>query len=196
MRERAEQILRIICAGLGLLLAVQLAKLAIHANPLAGVAIPELPSLPAETNEVATITTRPPLKPDTHNVPKTNDLKTNASLTADTNTFSRSKSKVTSTTNSPSVPVAAASMPPATNIPPTNTIASASTKNLPANAIASISTNTSAATNKLEAGTNALSAADSGYTNGASVPAKKRQNKGDMPPGIMAGRLGGKGSKL
>ena len=58
MRERAEQILKIICAGLGLLLAVQLAKLAIHANPLSGVTIPDLPSLPAETNAVATVTNR------------------------------------------------------------------------------------------------------------------------------------------
>ena len=94
MRERAEQILKIVCAVLGLLLAIHLGKLAIHPDPLADRAIPDLPSLPAETNEVTIVANRPPVKPDTNSASKTKDLKTNATLaSADNNAVSPSKQK-------------------------------------------------------------------------------------------------------
>ncbi len=194
MRERAEQILKIVCAVFGLLLALQLGKLAVHSNPLAGVTIPDLPSLPVETNEIAAVTSRPPTKPDTNKVSKTKDSKTNASLASvDTNTVSQSKPKVSDTNNSVSAPVSATSTPPATNTPTTNTIASASTNNLPTNAILSNSTNASAITNKLEVGTNAVVVADSANTNAATASAKKRPKRdADM----MAGPAGAKSPKL
>ena len=53
MRERLEQILKIICCVLAALLLVELVRAARHINPLAGAAMPPLPSLPADTNEVA-----------------------------------------------------------------------------------------------------------------------------------------------
>ena len=46
MRERQEQILKIICLVLAVLLVVRLVKAVIHVNPLAGVVVPDLPSLP------------------------------------------------------------------------------------------------------------------------------------------------------
>jgi hypothetical protein len=186
MRERAEQILKIVCACLGLVLALQLGKLAIQPNPLAGVTIPDLPSLPAETNAIASVTTRPPTKLDATNAAKTKDSKTNAALmSADTNTVSQSKAKTpgTGTNDSASASVSAASMLPATNTSPTN-------------AIALVSTNTQARTNKPEAGTNAV-VADAANTNGASASVKKHSKKGgDLPPGMMAGLSGGKSPKL
>lgn len=184
MRERAEQILKIVCAVLGLLLAFQLGKLAIHPNPLAGVTIPDLPSLPAETNAIAAVTTRPPARPDTNNASRTKDSKTNATVAlADTNTISPPKSKVLEVTNSASTPVSAGSTQPATNIPPTNPIALAAT-------------DTDATTNKLQAGTNALAAAPS-TTNTSAGSVKGRPKKGgNLQPGVMAGLPGGKSAKL
>lgn len=197
MRDRAEQILKILCAVIGLILAIQLAHLAIHPNPLAGVTIPDLPSLPAETNAVATVTSRPRTKPDTNNVSNAKDLKTNATLaSADTNTVTQSKLKVPETNNSTSALVSASSTSPATNSPPTNTVASIATNNTPTNAIASNSTNTTAATNKLEASTNAV-IADRPATNKIAASVKDRPKKnGNLPPGIMAGPAGGKAPKL
>jgi hypothetical protein len=66
MRERLEQILKIICLALAVLLAVQLVKAVIHANPLAGVVIPELPSLPADTNAPAKVVAKGPMKAGTN----------------------------------------------------------------------------------------------------------------------------------
>jgi hypothetical protein len=50
MRERTAQILKIVCLGLVALLVYQLVRAGYRANPLAGVTIPEVPSLPADTN--------------------------------------------------------------------------------------------------------------------------------------------------
>jgi hypothetical protein len=50
MRERLEQILKIVCLLLAALLAVQLSKLALHKDVLAGIAIPAVPNLASPTN--------------------------------------------------------------------------------------------------------------------------------------------------
>jgi hypothetical protein len=197
MRERAEQILKILCAVLGLALAVQLGKLAIHSNALAGVTIPDLPSLPADTNVIAAVVNRP-AKPDTNIVSKIKDLKTNATpALTDTNAVSKQKPKVSDTSNSAPSPVVMASAPAATSAPPTNSITLAPTNVPPTNAIASNATNANPATNKLEASTNAI-AAESANTNSISTPGKKRPKRGgDLPPGmLMAGGAGGKAPKL
>lgn len=198
MRERAELILKIVCLGLGVLLAVQLAKLAIHANPLAHVTIPDLPTLPAETNSAATAANRPSAKPDTNNISHTKDLKTNVALaSSDTNAVPPSKPKEPETNNSASSLVSAASTSPATNTPTTNTIALVSTNNTSTNAIALTSTNISGTTNKIEASTNVVAAADTANTNTASASIKKPSIKrGDLPPGMLAGLPGGKSPKL
>ena len=64
MRERVAQILKIVCFGLGALLLVQLVKVAYHANPLSGASIPQVPSLPADTNAPppANVANKPPGK--------------------------------------------------------------------------------------------------------------------------------------
>ena len=201
MPNRAEQILKVVCAALGLVLAIQLGKLAIHSNPLANVTIPDLPSLPADTNEVATATTgRPTATPNANNVSKTKDLKTNATFaSAGTNAASQTKPKVPDATNSTPAEETFASASPVTNKPATNTIASTSTNKLSTNEIALASTNTNPTSNKPESGTNAV-AADSANTNAASALAKSRPKKrGALPPGIvgmMAGAPGGKAAKL
>ena len=53
MRDRSEQILRLVCLALAVLLAVQLAKIALRINPLHGVVIPALPTLASDTNAPA-----------------------------------------------------------------------------------------------------------------------------------------------
>lgn len=185
MRDRAEQILKVVCAVLGLFLAIHLAKLAIHLDPLARVTIPDLPSLPADTNTVVTVTNRPPAKPDTNKISIAKDLKTNSTLAStDTNAVSQPKQVVLDTNRSPSTPVSVASTPAATNI-------------LQTNAVALASTNTSATTNKLEANTNLVAASDPAHTNAPSAsPKKHARNGSDLPPGMVAGMPGGKSPKL
>jgi len=53
MRDRGEQVLRIVCLGLAALLLYQLVKVALRVNPLRGVAIPALPALASDTNAPA-----------------------------------------------------------------------------------------------------------------------------------------------
>jgi hypothetical protein len=48
MRERTEALLKIVCATLGLLLLVQVGRVALRSSPLAHVKIPALPTLPPE----------------------------------------------------------------------------------------------------------------------------------------------------
>ena len=53
MRERAEQILRIVCMILAALVVYQLAGAFTRMNPLHGVTVPELPVLASNTNSPA-----------------------------------------------------------------------------------------------------------------------------------------------
>jgi len=59
MRERSEQILKIVCLVLAAFVAFELVNIGLRINPLAHVTIPALPSLPADTNAVAPGTNAP-----------------------------------------------------------------------------------------------------------------------------------------
>jgi hypothetical protein len=84
MRERLEQVLKIICVVLALVLVVKLVRAVGDVNSLAGVVVPEMPSLPADTNAPVTLAAKGPAKPGTNaagtnaigatNVSKTNGL--------------------------------------------------------------------------------------------------------------------------
>ncbi len=76
MRERSEMILKIVCGVLVGLLLVQLTRLGLRTNPLRGVRLPELPTLPASLEAppaapATNIVTRPGPSPNT---PTTNAL--------------------------------------------------------------------------------------------------------------------------
>lgn len=93
MRERVAQILKIVCVGLAALLVVQLVKIGFRANPLAGAVIPQVPSLPADTNATPSVAANKPLR-----MPGTNSpvaaTGTNGSATAlGTNAVAHKKSK-------------------------------------------------------------------------------------------------------
>lgn len=143
MRERLEQILKIVCVALAALLVVQLVRVAMHINPLAGARMPELPSLPADTNEVAHAEPGKPPKMGT-NVTGTNALHKNASSTnaAGTNAAMMAAGTNTLKTN------AAALMAAGTNEPGTN-----------AAAMSAVATN-GTATNELNVKTSTTNAPD------------------------------------
>jgi hypothetical protein len=174
MRDRSEQVLKIVCLALVILLLVQLVKAALHANPLAGVVIPELPSLPAETNVIASIANKPATKiaTDVKNSPSV--PKTNSTLVStDTNTVPPAKSKDSGSNSTPMQ------------------MAPSSTTNLAGtNSIAVISANTNATTTKIEKSTNAVAISAAG-TNGIAAAKKHPRKPGDMapelPPGMIAG---------
>ncbi len=60
MRERLEPLLRVVCLGLGLLLAVQLVRVILRSNPLGHVVIPQVPTLAAKTEEASENPSSPP----------------------------------------------------------------------------------------------------------------------------------------
>jgi hypothetical protein len=166
-------------------LLVQLVKVALHANPLAGVVIPELPSLPAETNAVASGTSKPTVKTAADMKISPPLPKTNSTLaSADTNTASPLNSKE-SASNSTLVQTSVASN---TNFPTTNSITA-------------ISTHTNATITKVEKSTNAVAINVAG-TNGIAAAKKHARKPGDLapelPPGMMAGfpGAGPKAAKL
>ena len=68
MRERADQILKIACFGLAVLLLVELIHVSVRLNPLRGVTTPEVPSLPADANapKVAKVASKGPVPAGTN----------------------------------------------------------------------------------------------------------------------------------
>jgi hypothetical protein len=66
MRDRAALILKVICVCLAAWLAWELVRAGKDANPLANVTIPEVPSLPADTNAPPPIANKPPARPGTN----------------------------------------------------------------------------------------------------------------------------------
>jgi hypothetical protein len=141
MRERLEQILKIICLALAVLLAVQVVKAVIHADPLAGVVIPELPSLPADTNALVKVAAKGPMKAGT-NMLGTNGpgagMATNAAmLSKDTNGVTLPAAKESASNGAL---VQAATEPAATNKIRTHKAATNS-------AVAELATTNSAGTN-------------------------------------------------
>lgn len=175
MRERSEQIFKLVCLGLGVLLAVQLAKAVMHFNPLAGITIPELPSLAAETNAIASVGNKPSMKAETNSNASTPVAHTDTTAASpDTNPVAKAKLNGTASNSTSAKP------PMASTALSTNQIA----------------TSTNAATAKTEANTNTL--ADSTKTNDSTAaPIKKHSQKnGNLPPGLLASASRTKSAKL
>jgi hypothetical protein len=186
MRERQEQILKIVCVGLAVLLLVQLVKVVIHMNPLAGAVIPELPSLPADTNAVVKVANKNPAKPGTNSPASTATSKTNAPLvSADTNVVTNPKAKGSESNSAPIQVVAELAITAATN-------------NLGTNALASASTDTNTITTKAVADTNAAIelAKTNSPSNTNAVAKKSGAKKSEATPPQMAGPGGKKPSGL
>jgi hypothetical protein len=181
MRERLEQILKIVCAALALLFLVQLVKVAIHLNPLSGVAVPELPSLPADTNAPPKVTRNRPAKFATDAERAAAIPKTNANVAAiDTNVVAASKPKGS---ESPEPPGRVATTPPGTNVLETNVFAEAnSAKPGATNSMATSVTNAVGSTNVIAglAKTN-----EAGKTNSALAKSAGPEHAGAMPPPTM-----------
>ena len=220
MRERLAQILKIVCLGLAALLLGQLVKAALHANPLVGVTIPDVPSLPADTNAPPAVANKPPNKPGT-NAPMS-ALNSNApSALAGTNAVAHRKAK---SAESNAAPVIAAAESSATNANslPTNavvTVASSETnavsppkkKRKETNAVPVTLAAESARTNQVTTNTSVTVSADTNVamakitsltsgTNVASIEAGKtkgtnsptaKASGGKKPPGMSPQMMAG-----
>ncbi|HEY1489778.1 MAG TPA: hypothetical protein VGF90_01950, partial [Verrucomicrobiae bacterium] len=149
MRDRPAQILKLICIGLAALLVVQLVKVARRANPLAQVSMPEVPSLPADTNAPPAVAAKPPGKPGTNAIAAANETNAIAAanngtnspaIAADTNAAPHKRVR---STNATELVAASAStnLPAASNITVTTNLV----LNLPTNAAVTIVAETSAA---------------------------------------------------
>jgi hypothetical protein len=122
MRERIAQILKIVCLALALLLVIQLIRAGYRANPLAGVTIPEVPSLPPDTNASPAVAIKGPIKSGTNS--PVSGMASNAPAAAlatntpalGTNAIVHRKSKPT---GSNETAAAAAAEPDSTNQTPT-----------------------------------------------------------------------------
>jgi hypothetical protein len=68
MRDRAALILKVICICLAAWLAWELVRVGKDANPLAHVTIPDVPTLPFDTNAPPSVASKPPVKPGTNAV--------------------------------------------------------------------------------------------------------------------------------
>ena len=115
MRERIAQILKIVCFGLAALLVVQLVKIGFRANPLAGAVIPQVPSLPADTNAApAVAANKPPRMPGT-NSPVTATGTNGLATALGTNSVAHKKSKH-SESNSVAIAAGATATNASTNV--------------------------------------------------------------------------------
>lgn len=192
MRERSERILKIVCLALGLLLLVQLVKVAKHANPLGGVAIPDLPSLPADTNADVKAASKNPPRSSTNTVSSAATSKTNIPATTATsnNPATNTVAIAATDTNGVNQKVAAGTNSSLASVG-TNAASHAT------NATATTSNDINGANPKLQAGTNALASqsTDVGGTNTASrkTPSGKHSS---AVPGMIAGPMGMKASGL
>ena len=202
MRERTAQILKIICIGLAALVIVQLVKVGLRINPLAGVSIPAVPSLAADTNAppatvgqpvanrgtnaiAANSTNRPAIAQGTNrpqaastNVAVVMRVETNVVINQDTNAK-----------GSFSAPVAVA-FDTVTNVAGTNLAISPSTNTVVAD--------TNAPSAKRAGGSNIVSSisARTNLTNGvmARGPGAPPPNMAGMS-GMMPGMMGGPGGR-
>jgi len=90
MRERAPQILKIICLGLAAWLAWELVKIGRDVNPLGQASIPEVPTLPVDTNAPPAVANRPSPVPGA-NVPAAAIGTNNPVVAGDTNATPRKR---------------------------------------------------------------------------------------------------------
>jgi hypothetical protein len=181
MRERLEQILKIVCIGLGVLLLVQLVKVVIHINPLAGVTIPELPSLPPDTNAPPKMADKGAPKPGTNSVAA--NLKTNASVaSAETNVVARPKTKEG---GSNSAPIQASAEQATTNHLGTNVVAVAGDTNaVITNAAADANATLALAKTNRVSPTNSVAAKSPGGKKTEMMPAAMMGPGGKKPPAL------------
>jgi len=162
MLDRFERPIKIICLGMALLLAWQLASLILRGDPLARLKIPALPTLPEATNE--------PAKPEhqetagTHGTVGTNALATTNSSTA-TNAITATNT-ITGTNDTATTNAALA-----TNL--TN------------------GTNVVKGTNVLAKATNAPATGEAGQTNASSGLKHGGPRRPGMNPEMMAGGMPG-----
>jgi hypothetical protein len=132
MREQLARILKIVCIGLAVLLLVQLVKAGFRANPLVGVTLPDVPSLPADTNAPAATANKGPNKPGTNapnlaissNRPGTVVVGTNVASTniTGTNIVAHHKTKPTDSNAAPITVAVAKSGETNVNNLPTNAV--------------------------------------------------------------------------
>jgi len=187
LRQRAEQIARIVCIILAGLVVYELAGVAIRWNPFRGVAVPELPTLTVATNGPSSAPHATNLMANTTQK-GTNALLqqtgTNMALAGMSNSAAHpvpSMAASNSIVKTEVLPAGSNSVAVMSTNPPTNSITQSDVKPGGTNMVApSISTN---------AGTNLTLVSSTSDTNAAtSKPKKKRTNGGPMPE--MAGMSG------
>jgi hypothetical protein len=219
MRERVAQILKIVCVGLTALLLVQLVKIAFRVNPLSGLAVPQVPSLPADTNAAppAVAANKPPRPAGTNSPVAANSTNAaapkklkhsesnaaaivagpTATNAATSVTQGIGTNVVTSSAVADNKPATIVAREVETNAAPLVAAKVPATNNPGANlTIATLPTNTIAAgTNivvaKLPVGTNHVASvsAKTNLTNSAIAKASVPR----LPAGVMIGGLGGRG---
>ena len=224
MRERAAQILKIVCLGLAALLLVQLVKVALRSNPLANTTIPDVPSLAADTNAPPAAANKAPIKAGT-NVAVVAMASNAPGAAMDTNAIVHRKPKSTESNVVPAIAAAEPAATNATNLQTNGTVAISSETNAVASPVSAklspsnaapvalaaemIATNSSptnpaalADTNvalaKMVTGTNAGSASGkTNLTNSAVAKAAGARRSSAMPPQMAGGPMmaGGPGGK-
>jgi len=156
MRDRAALILKVVCLGLAAWLAWELVHAGRNANPLAQVTIPDVPTLPADTNAPpATANKPPPLKPGANTI-ATGENTNGAVIAGDTNAAPRKKARAGGTN---AAPIAGAT--DSTNIAAVTNATAAPDVSAETNSVIHPSTNESVTTT---AGTNAPVAATTSAT--------------------------------
>lgn len=208
MRDRIEKILKLACLALGALLAFQATRAVIRSNPLAKVNIPQVPSLPTETNApgsaAETNHSNPQAGTNRHFLAQTNLNATNQF--AKTSSTNKSNSGAAVTTNAVAVSTDA---PATTNSSSritmsetkTNAVAEMESKPASTDEITMISTvgkntNSTAGQPQEKSETNSIHSAKSsaGKTNTV-APAVVKNSSGPRPNRQLSGRPGMHGGK-
>jgi hypothetical protein len=220
MRERVAQILKIVSFGLVVLLVVQLVKVAFRVNPLANASIPDVPTLPADTNAPPAVATKALAKPGTNGPVAA--MTSNAPAALSTNAVAHRKTKPTDSNAAPVSVAAETNSINANNLSTNMAIAvstdtnvvvakvkstgsnaapvalaaeMSATNNSPTNS--AVLTDTNVAVAKLATGTN-VAVVESGKTNGsnsAMAKASGPRKPPTMPPQMMGGPMGPGGAK-
>jgi hypothetical protein len=140
--DRLESISRVLCIGLGALLALQLVNAIMHGDPLGRATIPDLPTLPADASSASVQTNTAPgsnsvTSVKTNSLPATNtvaSVKTNSGSVANTNAVAKTNATLVAEAAAPvktnAAPVASATTSEKTNAAPgvdgkTNSVAGA-----------------------------------------------------------------------
>ena len=195
MPERAEPILKVLCALLAAVLVLEVARVIVRHNPVGRLAVPELPTLPAKTNATAEAKAtnaagaRPGAKKDTNGVAgktSTNSTPEGVAKTKDTNAISAT------TTENKGTNVATNALVE-TSKKASNAIASVEEKketNKLSNAdFGAMKTNAAAGATNAQTGTNSISA--QATVKSATNAAPEKPAKGRRPSPFMPGQMSG-----